>query len=113
MAFNPRQNITAGSGTTAGPFNILSAGDNAGDIKSINLANTHASNAATVNLYVYNNNSKVTAYIIKNVSIPPGVSLNLDLLNTNINTSLWQDNVSIKVTQTDIANGGVDVIISN
>ena len=113
MAFNPRQNITAGSGTTAGPFNILSAGDNAGDIKSINLANTHASNAATVNLYVYNNNSKVTAYIIKNVSIPSGVSLNLDLLNTNINTSLGQDNVSIKVTQTDISNGGVDVIISN
>jgi hypothetical protein len=112
MAFLNRHNITAASGTTAGPINLISSGENAGRLKSILLTNVHASNSVAVNLFIYNSTSATTTHIIKNVSIPSSVSLELDLSEISINTSKNNDSLVIKITQTDIANGGVDVIIN-
>lgn len=102
MAFTARHNITSTLIT-----DLIQAGDNAGNIKSILLANVHASTAVSVDLILHNNNQDF--YIIKNVSIPAGVSLELDTREIKINTSKNNDTLRIKCSNAN----GVDVIINN
>jgi hypothetical protein len=56
---------------------VLAAGDNVSKIETIILTNVHVSAAAVVDLFI-DSNSLGTFYIIKNVSIPSGVSLVLN-----------------------------------
>jgi len=102
MALKARHNITSTLIT-----DLVTAGDNAGDIKSILLANVHATTANSVDIMLYNNYE--THYIVKNVLIPGGVSLELDLSKYRINTQKDKDSLRIKC---DNANG-IDVIINN
>ena len=98
MAFTSRLNLTASSGTTVGPTNILTAGDNAGVIKNIIISNRTADKELTVDLYVYNATTAVTVYIVKNADIPIGSTLQLDVAGFSINTKTNQDNVILKIT---------------
>tara|TARA_R100001510_G_C7632272_1_gene190958 strand:+ start:968 stop:1318 length:351 start_codon:yes stop_codon:yes gene_type:complete len=81
MAFTPYHNITGSSGVHV---ELLAPGDNGGDINSITIANTHASNDATVSLSIVklsdssNLNSPEVYYIFKTVAIPSDTSLLLD-----------------------------------
>jgi len=102
MALKARHNITSTLIT-----DLITAGDNAGDIKSILLTNVHATTANSVDLMLYNNYE--THYIIKNVSIPGGASLELDLAKYRINTQKSKDSLRIKCSSSN----GVDVIINN
>tara|TARA_R100000742_G_C4264418_1_gene82329 strand:- start:135 stop:443 length:309 start_codon:yes stop_codon:yes gene_type:complete len=102
MALKARHNITSTLIT-----DLITAGDNAGDIKSILLTNVHATTANSVDLMLYNNYE--THYIIKNVSIPGGASLELDLARYRINTQKSKDSLRIKCSSSN----GVDVIINN
>ena len=78
MAFTSRLNLTASSGTTVGPINILTAGDNAGAISSILVSNRTSDKELTVDLYLYNNTTAVTVYIVKSAIIPVGSSLKVN-----------------------------------
>ena len=98
MAFTPRLNLTASSGTTVGPINILTAGDNAGAIANIIVTNRTTDKELTVDLYIYNNTTAVTVYIVKNADIPIGATLQLDVVGFSINTKANQDNTILKVT---------------
>ena len=102
MAFTARHNIT-----TVLTQNLVAAGDNAGSINSVHLANVHASDDVNVDLIV--NNSGADYYIIKNVTIPNGTSLVVDTSEMAINTSSNQDSLRIKLS----AAIPVDVIINN
>jgi len=86
---------------------LVTAGDNAGDIKSVLLANVHATDANNVDLMVYNNYE--THYIVKNVLIPSGTSLEIDLAKYKVNTQKGKDSLRIKCSSAN----GVDVIINN
>ena len=92
MAFTAKHNIT-----TALSQDLISAGDNAGAIKSINLANVHIISSVSVDLIIYKSSSQ--HYIIKNVVIPSGTSLVIDMSEIPINTSLNQDSLRIKLTK--------------
>jgi len=102
MAFTARHNITSTLIT-----DLIQAGDNAGNIKSILLTNVHASTAVGVDLILHNNNQDF--HIIKNVDIPAGASLEVDTKQIKINTSKNQDTLRIKCSNAN----GVDVIINN
>jgi hypothetical protein len=109
MAFTPRLNLTASSGTTVGPINILTAGDNAGAISSILVSNRTSDKELTVDLYVYNNTTAVTVYIVKSALIPVGSSLKLNVGSFGINTRLNQDNAIIKVTMDSSVSSATNV----
>ena len=81
MALTARHNIT-----TALTQNLIAVGDNISSIKSINLANVHASSSVNVDLLV--NNGDDNYYIIKNVTLPAGASLVVDTLHLKFNTSI-------------------------
>ena len=98
MAFVSRRNLTASSGTTVGPINILTAGDNAGTITNVIVSNRTTDKELTIDLYVYNNTTAVTVYVVRAADIPIGSSLQLDVSGFNINTRPNQDNVVLKVT---------------
>jgi len=98
MAFTSRLNLTASSGTTVGPTNILTAGDNAGVINNIIISNRTSDKELTIDLYVYNATTAVTVYIVKNADIPIGSTLQLDVVGFSINTKANQDNTILKVT---------------
>ncbi len=102
MALKARHNITSTLIT-----DLVTAGDNAGDIKSVLLANVHATDANNVDLMVYNNYE--THYIVKNVLIPSGTSLEIDLAKYKVNTQKGKDSLRIKCSSAN----GVDVIINN
>ena len=101
MAFTARHKIAVST-----PQTLIAAGSNAGRIKSINLANIHDSTSVDVDLWVVN--CGASYYIMKNVTIPAGVTLFLDTKDININTSAGQDTLRIKLS----AAIGVDVIIN-
>jgi hypothetical protein len=101
MAFTARHKIAVNT-----PQTLIAAGDNAGLIKSINLANIHDSTSAAVDLWVVN--CGVSHYIMKNVTIPAGVTLFLDLKEININTTSGNDTLRVKLSE-DI---GVDIMIN-
>ena len=81
MAFTPYYNIT---GSTGVHVELLAAGDNASNIKSISLANIHASNDATVSLSITklsdhsNRNSEEVYYLISTIAIPSDTTLLLN-----------------------------------
>tara|TARA_R110002020_G_scaffold386128_3_gene596948 strand:+ start:1964 stop:2314 length:351 start_codon:yes stop_codon:yes gene_type:complete len=81
MAFTPYHNITGSNGIHV---ELLAPGDNASSIKSITIANTHASNDATVSLSIAKLsdssalNASETYYLFKTVAIPSDTSLLLD-----------------------------------
>lgn len=49
-----------------------------GNVKSINIANTHNNTASYIDLYLDDINANNNYYFFKNVNLPPGVSLFLD-----------------------------------
>ena len=103
MAFTARHNIT-----TITTQNLVAAGDNAGNISSVNIANVHASTAVSVDLIV--NNGSSNHYIFKNVEIEAGTTLSVDTSEIKINTSTTtDDSLRIKLS----AAVPVDVIINN
>ena len=101
MAFKERHNISS-----TNVIDLIAAGENAGNIRSILLTNTHSSNSISVDLYLENNFSR--HYIVRNSAIPSGVSLELDVSKISIDTSTDQDYLRIKCS----TNGGLDVIIN-
>lgn len=101
MAFTARHNIT-----TALTQDLITAGDNVRSIKSINLANVHSSSSVSVDLIIAT--STKNFYIIKNVSIPSGVTLVVDTRDIGISTLTGSDSLRIKLS----AAVPVDVIIS-
>ena len=103
MAFTARYNITSSN-----PTDLIAAGENAGNLRSILLTNVHSSNSISVDLFLYNASNYKTNYIIKNTAIPAGTSLDLDVSNISINTSKNQVTLTIKCSSAD----GIDVIIS-
>ena len=102
MAFTARHNI-ASTLTT----DLIQAGDNAGNIKSILLTNVNASTTVSVDLILNNNFSD--HHIIKNTIIPAGASLEIDTTDIRIDTSTGKDSLRIKCSNAN----GVDVIINN
>ena len=102
MAFTARHNITSTLIT-----DFIQAGDNAGNIKSILLANIHDTTTVSVDLILNNNFSD--HHIIKNTIIPAGASLEIDTTDIRIDTSTGKDSLRIKCSNAN----GVDVIINN
>ena len=102
MAFTARHNI-ASTLTT----DLIQAGDNAGNIKSILLTNVHASTTVSVDLILHNNFKD--HHIVKNTIIPAGASLELDTRDIEIDTSTGNDTLRITCSNAN----GVDVIINN
>tara|TARA_R110000765_G_scaffold299992_1_gene394706 strand:+ start:831 stop:1148 length:318 start_codon:yes stop_codon:yes gene_type:complete len=100
-----KTNVT---GTTSLTTTLLAAGDKVNDIKSILITNTHASADAVVDLYM-DNNVDGSFYMIKNVTIPFGVSLVLTD-NVKIDNSLTGFNLYIKV---GASSSTLDVLIKN
>ena len=89
MAFIPYHNIT---GSTGVDVELIAPGENIGSIKSIMIANTHATADATVSLFIQDDPTAAAAstfYIISTVAIPSDTSLLLDN-----NTILSFDNSS-------------------
>ena len=78
MAFTPYHNIT---GSTGVDVELIAPGENVGEIRSIMIANTHATADATVSLFIQNDpTAKATStfYILSTVAIPSDSTLILD-----------------------------------
>ena len=81
MAFTPYHNITGSTGVSV---ELLAAGDDASNIKSITLANIHATADATVSLSIVklsdyaSKNTQEVYYLISTVAIPSDTVLLLD-----------------------------------
>ena len=78
MAFTAYHNVT---GSTGVDVELLAPGDGASNIKSILIANVHATADATVSLFIQNDPvaaSASTYYLMKTVAIPSDTSLLLD-----------------------------------
>ena len=81
MAFTPYHNITGSTGVN---IELLKAGDNASNIKSITIANTHATADATVTLSIVklssgeNRNTQEIYKMLSTVAIPSDTTLLLD-----------------------------------
>ena len=78
MAFTAYHNITGSTGVNV---ELLAPGDEANDIKSILIANTHATADATVSLFIQDDPTAAatsTFYILSTVAIPSDTSLLLD-----------------------------------
>ena len=91
------------SGTVA--ISVLEAGDNVSKIKTIRLTNTHASTAATVDLFI-DSNSLGTFYIIKNTSIAAGVSL---VLNEGID---FDNSINGYTMYVQLGAGEIDILVN-
>ena len=78
MAFTAYHNITGSTGVNV---ELIAPGENAGTIKSIVIANTHATADATVSLFIQDDPTAAAAktfYILSTVAIPSDTSLLLD-----------------------------------
>jgi hypothetical protein len=78
MAFVPYHNIT---GSTGVDVELIAPGLNVGEIRSIVIANTHATADATVTLFLENNPTGAAASIFKiinTLAIPASSSLVID-----------------------------------
>ena len=102
MAFTARHNIT-----TVLTQDLITAGDNAGNVKSVHLTNVDTGASVNVDLIVHGSGNK-DHYIIKNVTLPSGTSLIVDTSEIAINTSSNQDSLRIKLS----AAVNTDVIIN-
>ena len=87
MAFQAYHNITYNSGlyhngvSTGVNITLLNPGDEASDIKSILITNTHATSDATVSLYIQDQPTAAEAniyYLLSTVAIPSDTSLLLN-----------------------------------
>ena len=94
--------------TTALTTELIKPGSNV-KIQSISLANVHASDSVSVNLYKEMRNTQV--YIIKNLVIPKGVSLFLDHDNVKISSGKTEKNGMGLYIKLSAADSAVDVII--
>tara|TARA_R100001594_G_scaffold139175_1_gene183346 strand:+ start:850 stop:1188 length:339 start_codon:yes stop_codon:yes gene_type:complete len=79
MAFTAYHNIIGSSSVTT---ELLAPGDTRGDIATITLTNKHATNDATVSLFIQKLSADSTAsssyYILSTLAIPSDTSLLLD-----------------------------------
>ena len=78
MAFTPYHNITGSTGINV---ELIAPGENVGEIRSIMIANTHATADATVSLFIQDDPTAAAAstfYILSTVAIPSDTSLLLD-----------------------------------
>ena len=78
MAFTPYHNIDGSDGLDV---ELIKQGSNVQCIKSISIANTHATADATVSLFIQNDPTAASAStfrIISTVAIPSDVTLTLD-----------------------------------
>ena len=78
MAFTAYHNIT---GSTGVDVELIAPGKNVGTIKSIVIANTHATADATITLFIENDPTAAAASIFKilsTIAIPSDTSLILD-----------------------------------
>ena len=89
---------------------LLAAGDGI-NVRSISLANIHASTTCTVDLYI---EKKLTGkfYIIKSLQLPVGATLVLEGNDVNFNNKANEFGLYIKLTQGASETPTVDVIIS-
>jgi len=76
----------------AGDYLILGKEESRGSISFVSICNEHGSISATVDLYTYDGTSSF--YIIKNVVIPPGVTL---VLNEGL--SFDNNTLDLKINQ--------------
>ena len=109
MAFTAYHNITGSTGVNV---ELLAPGDNAGDIKSILIANTHATADATITLFIQDDpesGTTSTFKLLSTVAIPSDTSLLLDdkaLLNFDNSSSGYSLNITVGSSDT------VDVLIN-
>ena len=104
MAFTPYHNITGSTGETV---QLVAPGDGANNIKSIMIANIHATADATVSLYIFQGSKKY--YILPTVAIPSDTSLLLDDSNTlSFNNSTSGYGLGVTVGSSDT----VDILIN-
>ena len=104
MAFTPYHKITGSTGET---IQLIAPGDGANNIKSIMIANIHATADATVSLYIFQGTTKY--YIISTVAIPSDTSLLLDDSNTlSFNNSAAGYGLGLTVGSSDT----IDVLIN-
>ena len=89
MAFTARQNIT-----TTITQNLIAAGDNAGNIKSIVFCNTNVTTPVKLELHVYRSGSLF--YIVKNRYVYPSETFELDVSKIAIDTLANKDSLRIK-----------------
>jgi len=89
---------------------LLVAGDGI-NVRSISLANIHASTTCTVDLYI---EKQLTGkfYIIKSLQLPVGATLILEGNDVNFNNRTREFGLYIKLTQGASETPTVDVIIS-
>ena len=113
MAFTAYHNITGSTGVNV---ELLAPGDGAGDIKSILIANTHATADATVTLFIQDDpstGSTNTFKLLSTVAIPSDTSLLLDNSSMlSFNNKTGQFGLYIKLTQSASETPTVDVILS-
>ena len=89
MAFTAYHNITGSTGVNV---ELIAPGNDINNIKSIVIANTHATADATVSLFIQNDptiGSTSTFYMLSTVAIPSDTSLlldNSDMISFNNNT---------------------------
>tara|TARA_B110000858_G_scaffold185106_1_gene226956 strand:- start:416 stop:715 length:300 start_codon:yes stop_codon:yes gene_type:complete len=89
-------------GLTAGTTTLVAQDSGGGKISSINICNAHASNAATIKLFLHDGASSNDASFVEGLVIPAGVSL---LLTEGL--SFNDDLLALKITVT----GTVDLNI--
>ena len=89
---------------------LLVAGDGI-NVRSISLANIHASTTCTVDLYI---EKQLTGkfYILKGLQLPVGATLILEGNDVNFNNRTREFGLYIKLTQGASETPTVDVIIS-
>ena len=89
---------------------LLAAGDGV-NVRSISLANIHASTTCTVDLYI---EKQLTGkfYILKSLQLPVGATLILEGNDVNFNNRTREFGLYIKLTQGASETPTVDVIIS-
>ena len=85
---------------------VLTKQDYGKNIKSMKLANVHATDSVSVNLYVYDA-TLGTFYILKNLVIPFGVTLELDSEDMKYDDELYS--LYLKLSASGSA---VDIIIN-
>ena len=78
------------------------------NIKSMKLANVHATDSVSVNLYITAGTLSDAIYIFKGLVIPFGVTLVLDSSDMKYDDELYSLYVKLSA-----ADGAVDVIINN
>ena len=88
MAFSKRLSID----NTTLTKEISAVGDNVA-IKTVSFCNTEDTHSIKVDLFI--NNTDEDFYIIKNVDLPAGATIEIDMLKTTFNSS--EDSLRVKI----------------